>query len=713
MNKKIAICIFLLLGAIGIFAWQLVQTPDSEDTPTASNNLETTEIAIADPYTVTDREVTPLVAVTMETQVDNLKRLGMVWGFTKYTHLAFLTGERCWDEELLYLIPIIRFANPEDVNDILYNWFIGLGDDGFDNDGSVLLLMRAADINWAVINDTDWISPLGSTHRLVDGVAVHFVGFRVDNSYFAALDENDEYFGWLHSLERLNKEDYTMQLVNMDWLTDESFLGASLASVFSRFHEIPIIDRANAPVSFDGMGRSNFPNQEIYADMDYSNVGYRLLGLFRLWNAMKYYFPYIDIIDDDWVKLLVEHIPMMLEGDDRLSYILALGSLSSRLHDAHIRLTNHLDILGATVHFEMLDNHFGNYVAPVRLTQAKGRYLVVEDAIIVELPTWPEQKLQRGDIILRVNGVDINEIIADKLRFVPFPNEEKALHFLTHNSGLMALRQHTRDVPMEIYVLRDGVEIRLEVGVTSNRVVAHHTPRIHLRPTIPYERLDNNIGLINPGLFVLPQVVLHIQRMGVCIQDVMHYFADTTGIIVDMRQRPAHTPFTFRLPEFLVEEIQPFLMISEATQFMPGAFLGMNNFYSGGMGNNWYDNTGWGGLGNSWNENPFFYENNVVILVDEGTMSLPEFSLMSLRNGTNVTVIGRNSIGANGEIRELPLPGGIIMIYTSLGIYTPEGGQTQRIGLPPDIWVYRTVAGIIDGRDEIMEAAIQFLLDSD
>ena len=82
---------------------------------------------------------------------------------------------------------------------------------------------------------------------------------------------------------------------------------------------------------------------------------------------------------------------------------------------------------------------------------------------------------------------------------------------------------------------------------------------------------------------------------------------------------------------------------------------------------------------------------------------------MSLRNGCNVTAIGSNSIGANGDISHLPLPGGILMSFSGLGIYTSDGGQTQRIGLSPDVYVIKTINGIREGRDELMEAAIEHL----
>ena len=50
------------------------------------------------------------------------------------------------------------------------------------------------------------------------------------------------------------------------------------------------------------------------------------------------------------------------------------------------------------------------------------------------------------------------------------------------------------------------------------------------------------------------------------------------------------------------------------------------------------------------------------------------------------------------------------MLFTSLGVYTPASEQTFRVGITPDIRVERTIQGVTDGRDEIMEAAIRFIL---
>lgn len=50
-----------------------------------------------------------------------------------------------------------------------------------------------------------------------------------------------------------------------------------------------------------------------------------------------------------------------------------------------------------------------------------------------------------------------------------------------------------------------------------------------------------------------------------------------------------------------------------------------------------------------------------------------------------------------------------MVMHTAQGIYTPDGGQTQRIGVSPDIEVKKTIEGIKEGRDEVKEAAIAYI----
>ena len=66
---------------------------------------------------------------TPATETENLVKLCKVWGYTKYMHPAFLLGKKDWDQELLKLIPQVReLTTAEEVNALLHDWFVGLGE---------------------------------------------------------------------------------------------------------------------------------------------------------------------------------------------------------------------------------------------------------------------------------------------------------------------------------------------------------------------------------------------------------------------------------------------------------------------------------------------------------------------------------------------------------------------------------------------------------
>jgi len=44
-----------------------------------------------------------------------------------------------------------------------------------------------------------------------------------------------------------------------------------------------------------------------------------------------------------------------------------------------------------------------------------------------------------------------------------------------------------------------------------------------------------------------------------------------------------------------------------------------------------------------------------------------------------------------------------------IGVFHPDRKPTQRIGIVPDLEVKPTIAGIREGRDELLEAAIRLI----
>jgi C-terminal processing protease CtpA/Prc len=109
------------------------------------------------------------------------------------------------------------------------------------------------------------------------------------------------------------------------------------------------------------------------------------------------------------------------------------------------------------------------------------------------------------------------------------------------------------------------------------------------------------------------------------------------------------------------------------------------------------------------NNNP--YRGKVIILVNENTQSSAEFHAMAYRVHPNAIVMGSTTAGADGNVTRFFLPGGISTRISGIGIYYPDGTETQRVGIVPDIYIEPTIEGIREGRDEVLEKAIETIID--
>ena len=107
-----------------------------------------------------------------------------------------------------------------------------------------------------------------------------------------------------------------------------------------------------------------------------------------------------------------------------------------------------------------------------------------------------------------------------------------------------------------------------------------------------------------------------------------------------------------------------------------------------------------------------YYTGKLVVLVNEMSQSAAEYHAMAFRAGDNTTVIGSTTAGTDGNVSWIALPGGLKTPISGIGIYYPDGGETQRIGIVPDIEIRPTIKGIREGRDELLEKAIEVIEDA-
>ena len=72
-------------------------------------------------------------------------------------------------------------------------------------------------------------------------------------------------------------------------------------------------------------------------------------------------------------------------------------------------------------------------------------------------------------------------------------------------------------------------------------------------------------------------------------------------------------------------------------------------------------------------------------------------------------ILGQPTAGANGVVNRFQLPGDFTVSWTGMKVLKRDGSQHHLIGIQPTVPVQRTIQGVIEGRDEYLEKALEII----
>jgi C-terminal processing protease CtpA/Prc len=460
----------------------------------------------------------------------------------------------------------------------------------------------------------------------------------------------------------LKTEDYKQQ-PNLEWIST-SGLDTELAKKLeglieakrsNKNHYVRILGRF---ASIVGIARiPNVNNENPYAEMRYPEVEYRLLSLFRYWNIIEYYFPYKYLIDENWDDVLVEFIPKFIEAANVQEYQLTSLEMVARIQDTHATLLNASES----------ERFWGERFAPVILTFEENKPVMTG---YYDKMLGQQSGLKVGDVITKINGKRIEEIIEEKQKYIPASNYPTLLRDLS--SKLL----RSNDVKIDVEFIRDD-------KLHQTTLYTYYIDRFNIAESNQkdyFKKIDSDIAYIYIG-----------QLKREHLPEVRRESKDTKGMIIDLRGDRFDPAIPSTLAPYLLPTRKEFAKISTGSLQDPGLFHITKSAKVG----YWI--------------NPFYYKGKVIILINENTQSLGEYASMMFRVAPDAIVIGSTTAGTDGNVFYLSLPGGIQTVITGMGVYNPDGSQTQRIGIIPDIEVRPTIQGVKEGRDEVLERAVQLI----
>ncbi|MCX6144757.1 MAG: S41 family peptidase [Ignavibacteriales bacterium] len=443
---------------------------------------------------------------------------------------------------------------------------------------------------------------------------------------------------------------------DLEWTDDETELGKVIVA------QLKDITTAKRDSSNFYLGIfSTFKHENPYKKMTFPDAGFRLLSLYRYWNIIQYYFPYRNLIEDNWNQVLRDFIPQFVKSSNELEYRLTIHRLIEKIHDSHASIWGN---------DKVLRDYYGKYVVPCKISFIENKAVVtgVHSALDSTI------QLKIGDIIEKVNGESVDEIVKRKLPIYPASKFSTKLRAIAPD----VLRCNNESISISYF--REGQVKTDNVTCVKLEIMPYSISTSKMKS---WKMLGKSIGYIYPGTIKKSE-----------LPDMMNNFQNCKGIIIDLRCYPSE-PILETLGEYLMPEPIQFAKFTEVNSEMPGMFLFSESIYTT-VGKN----------------NPHYFKGKVAIIVNEITQSQAEFTTMAFKKAPRATIIGSPTAGADGDVRQFSLPGDISTTIDCFGVYYPDGGETQRVGIVPDIEIKPTIKGIIEGKDELLDKAIQVIQDS-
>lgn len=468
------------------------------------------------------------------------------------------------------------------------------------------------------------------------------------------------YLNWIHSLGKIKVKKNNEKIddnvfdknFNLKWLSNNNYFNIELIETLKNIETNRNKGKKHYVKQKISIGNVSIVNEQSYLYSNLLEPEYRLLSLFRYWNIIEYFFPYKYQADQNWDSVLKEMIPKFINAKTKDDSHLAILELITKIDDSHSFLLE-----------EYKPNYFGEYWVPFNFNIIEGKVIITsfynQDFANVD-------DLKIGNIISEIDGLDAMQVLNSKLKYIPASN----LSGKYRNAYKVLFNGHSNKINITIET-RNG-EIKKDIKRYKFSEFNYQWKSKNKK----WEIKNGNIGYFNLGDVKLDDN----------IPEIMQSLWNTKALILDLRNG-AYNLYN-GVGQYLKTERSPFVKILKPDLSYPGKYHFLETKKCCYQRND-------------------IYKGKVIILVNEYVQSNGEYTVMVFQTGDNVITIGSQTAGADGSVSYIPLIGNYKTLMTGVGLFYPDGTETQRKGIKIDIEIKPTINGIRNNRDEILEKAIE------
>ena len=377
------------------------------------------------------------------------------------------------------------------------------------------------------------------------------------------------------------------------------------------------------------------------------NQQVNLASVVITWNVLQHFFPYFEVLDVECEKLLGKTLKSTLSNKRESDFYVTLSKMISKINDGH----------GAVFGQQM-------YHLPIR-TELIENQIVITSSII--------HQLEKGDIIKKMDGKSVLKVLKETEEMVSGSPQ------LRRYRALNILGSKLSYIKTSLVIQRGNKRQKLTVPNTRSR----------------FKGLSFNI--INEGKYLLERIVeiepgIFYINMHNCTENEfdqkIEVLANAKAVIYDNRGVSRLT--FFHIVPHLINE-----PVISAWWNIPQTIYPNRKEVE-------FQKSNW----NIQPKHPFFKSKSVIIN-DPSVVSSGETMMGIIDHYQLATTVGEPTAGCNGNVNQIDLPCGYIVMWTGMKVTKHDGSQLFLKGFQPDYPVNKTIQAVMAGRDEYLEKALE------
>jgi C-terminal processing protease CtpA/Prc len=373
----------------------------------------------------------------------------------------------------------------------------------------------------------------------------------------------------------------------------------------------------------------------------------RLAAIALAWNVFQHFYPYFDVVETDWPHALVTALTTAATDADEGAFVDTLRRLVTALHDGHGRVT----------HPRLVDR---SHALPLA-------WALVEDKLVIThvVGQAADAGFKPGDSVVEVDGESIDKTLARMRTLISSATPQYVRHILARelrsgpDGSVVRLKVQSQDGKQ-----REGVLRRIASGAADEPRPATVA---ELEPGISYVDLDRATEVDFKA--ALPQL------------------AEAKAVIFDFRGYPK----MFEFLDHLSDQTMQCAIWQVPITTKPDR-LDAPEYYT-----------------SRWDVSPKAprLKGRLIFMIDGRAISAAETAMGIVEAYRLADIVGEPTAGTNGNVNPIVVPGGYVLSWTGMHVLKHDGSRHHGAGILPTHPVSRTIKGITERRDEILEKALE------